>query len=324
MSDHAVRGTNDDAIVSRLSAASHGYFNDQYCKHFVKRPTRRSPIINRGTYQRFTGLNRLLDAFLALGGGSKWEKKQIVSLGAGSDTRYFALKEENRQPTAYFEVDFPEITTKKAMTIRKNASLNKLLAENVLVEGGTGIKSSDYHLIAADLRQMDTVVSKLLDYGFDKTVPTLFLSECVLIYLDPTVSDLILRRCCELSNYSVFLTYEQILPNDPFGTVMIRNLKFRNIELPGIFACPTLEDQKSRYLRQGWSASFAVDMLQLYEKHVTPAEKTRVSKLEIFDELEEWRMLSQHYCISWGIHASEGVKDGTSFVEEATIAVQFD
>ena len=45
--DTAVQGTNDSAVLSKISMAQLGYFNDEYLKYFGVKPVRRSPIINR-------------------------------------------------------------------------------------------------------------------------------------------------------------------------------------------------------------------------------------------------------------------------------------
>lgn len=50
--DAAIQGTDNDAAVSRLSAVDVGYLDDPYAHFFVQSigaPTRRLPIINRGT-----------------------------------------------------------------------------------------------------------------------------------------------------------------------------------------------------------------------------------------------------------------------------------
>ncbi|CAJ0765976.1 18699_t:CDS:2, partial [Entrophospora sp. SA101] len=48
LEDEAIRETNDDAATSKLSAVNVGYLNDKFVKYFVRRTTRRPPIINRG------------------------------------------------------------------------------------------------------------------------------------------------------------------------------------------------------------------------------------------------------------------------------------
>lgn len=109
--DASVRSTDSDALTSRLSALKCGYLDpkkDTYSEYFVYgqeiarglRSTnaqpllnppinRRPPIINIGTWLRCETLDALVEAFLKSGGVGT--KKQIISLGAGSDARYWRI-----------------------------------------------------------------------------------------------------------------------------------------------------------------------------------------------------------------------------------------
>lgn len=55
-------------------------------------------------------------------------------------------------------------------------------------------------------------------------VPTLFLSECVLIYMKEEHSAAVVRWASTF-NSALFVTYEQILPDDAFGRMMLKNLQ---------------------------------------------------------------------------------------------------
>lgn len=132
MGDNAVRDTDTDAAVSRLSAVTAGYMQDPFASFFVKRSQKRPPLINIGTFIRTWALDNLVHQFLL---ADDCSKKQIVSLGAGTDTRFFRLQsstEESikRSIATYVEVDFPEATTKKAMVIKKHAALQQILGSD--------------------------------------------------------------------------------------------------------------------------------------------------------------------------------------------------
>ncbi|KAJ2822585.1 carboxy methyl transferase for protein phosphatase 2A, partial [Coemansia furcata] len=260
--DHAVQGTCNDAAVSRESAARLGYIVDPFIQHFVKPPQRRAPLINRGTYCRFHGVQNTLCQFIQALGATAQSSGQIVVLGAGFDTSYFILEKEGMSVGKYFEIDFAEITAKKAATICRHPSLKSLLPKDTEVAlGGSELHSSRYSLILGDLRQFQShLVPKLVERGFDPNEPTLFLSECVLIYLDPEHSDNIIDWITQSVPNAAILTYEQIKPDDRFGQMMIDNLRARQLELRGLHAYPTLESTSQRFLSRGWHSSTAVDL----------------------------------------------------------------
>ncbi|KAG0367102.1 hypothetical protein BGZ54_004385, partial [Gamsiella multidivaricata] len=282
--DDVIKSTDDDAIISKLSAVNLEYLNDPFVKHFVKRPSRRPPLINRGSYLRTAALDNLTEQFMrsvanepttasptataTTTSGSKVPlsagiRKQIVSLGCGSDTRYFNFKKEigayeeflcpsinqakGLSVQKYFEIDFQESTAKKAAVIKKNKAFTDIIADPDLKLGlgGTELYSEDYCLLSGDLREfVDIIVPKLKAQGFDTSLPTLFLSECVLIYIQPHASDAIVDWVGKNLDASLFVVYEQINPIDAFGAMMLRNLKARQIELPGIHAYPSLKSQE--------------------------------------------------------------------------------
>lgn len=278
-----------------------GYLNDPYCQSLHSKPsTRPQPLINRGTWLRCKTIDSITRDFVRRNTQDS-KKCQIVSLGAGSDSRYFCLREDF--PGAdlnFFEMDFEEITTAKTSLIELNVVLATMLDSPEF--SGSGIKSRYYSLIACDLRRWNECVKLMEAFGFEKTMPTLVVSECVLIYMSPTEGDDIISwfgiNCCDGSQ---FLTFEQIKPDDAFGKVMISNLMSRGITLHGILGYPTVEAQKKRYIERGWSQCMVADMIQIYNNCVSESEKKRVSKLEMMDELEEFTFLLQHYCTALSV-----------------------
>ncbi|KAJ2545577.1 carboxy methyl transferase for protein phosphatase 2A [Coemansia sp. RSA 1853] len=301
-SDAIVQGTSNDAAVSRESAARLGYINDPFIRHFVKRPLRRAPLINRGTHSRFDGVQRILRQFIQQTRGSDEHAcGQIVVLGAGMDTSYFLLRQQGLLPHRYFEIDFSDITAKKAATIYKSSTLRALLPQDTVVaEGGSELHSAEYSLLAGDLREFESlVVPKLMARGFDCTEPTLFLSECVLIYLDPQHSDAIIEWITANIAHAGILTYEQILPTDRFGQMMIENLRARGLELRGLHAYPTLQSNSQRFLDLGWHSAVAVDLATYHEQLLKDSERERLAKIEFLDEWEEFMLLAQHYAFTF-------------------------
>lgn len=91
--DEGIRSTDGFAVHARVSAVRQGYLHDPFVNQFAPRslPTH-TPLINIGTYVRTTSIDRLVEDFLKVGtANGSMIKKQIVSVGAGSDTRFWRL-----------------------------------------------------------------------------------------------------------------------------------------------------------------------------------------------------------------------------------------
>lgn len=88
------------------------------------------------------------------------------------------------------------------------------------------LQSSKYSLIPADLRHPPTTtLLPLLESGILKrSLPTLFISECVFVYMDPSKSDAIVKWFGETFDTVGGIVYEMFGLNDAFGKVMRANL----------------------------------------------------------------------------------------------------
>lgn len=91
--DAPIRQTDADAALARLSAVQKHYLQDPFIKHLVPRAhlhPPRPPLINIGTYVRSTAIDDLIEQWLVLSDRAG-QRCQVVSLGAGSDTRFWRL-----------------------------------------------------------------------------------------------------------------------------------------------------------------------------------------------------------------------------------------
>ncbi|KAI8928640.1 S-adenosyl-L-methionine-dependent methyltransferase [Entophlyctis helioformis] len=330
--DDAVRGTNDDALVSKLSAVAAGYLTDPYAAVLAGRsarqaPTRRAPVPPPSVAassalppQPAGGLSLPLrrhspPAPTSSSSSSLSMASQPLgpplgpSLGQSHPhtmhSPHASQPDKGIAPARYFELDFPQITSSKAKRIVQSPPLAAHVGSYRIARGGTDLVSPSYVLVAADLRELVASGGSGGNggYGYDPTAPTLFIAECVLVYLDPQIAEGVLRAAAEseagVTGDRFFVTYEQVGPHDAFGRTMVANLRARGIELRGLEATPTLDAQVQRYLRTGWTLGRAVDLHTAWQRHLPDEEKLRVAQLEMFDEIEEWVLLSQHYCISW-------------------------
>ncbi|XP_007526690.1 leucine carboxyl methyltransferase 1 [Erinaceus europaeus] len=297
--DDGVRGTCEDASVCKRFAVSIGYWQDPYIQHFVRlTKERKAPEINRGYFARVHGVNQLIKAFLR-----KTECQcQILNLGAGMDTTFWTLKDEDLLPSKYFEVDFPMIVARKLHSIKFKPLLSKpiidLHSEETLQMDGHTLDSARYAVIGADLRDIPELEKKLKKCNMNTQLPTLLIAECVLVYMTPEQSANLLKWASSSFDTAMFINYEQVNMNDRFGQIMIENLRRRQCDLAGVETCKSLESQKERMLSSGWETASAVNMMELYSR-LPRAEVSRIESLEFLDEMELLEQLMQHYCLCW-------------------------
>lgn len=276
---------------------------------------------------------RFLDAAAASG-----QTAQVVALGAGFDTTWFQLTKDGGGTARYrcLEVDFKEVTKRKASIISKEESLKGLLLQQpaAVADGAAGdsgqasssnsfpisisveaaeVLSSHYCLLPVDLRDTRALAAAVERAGFSTRNPTYVLSECVLVYMEPQQTAAVVRWAGSTFSNAVMAVYEQIKPDDPFGRQMVSNLEARGCPLQGLAGTPTLEAQCDRLTSNGWQHAEARDMDCVYRDALDPQDKARCERLELFDEFEEWHLIQEHYCIALGRNDAQGWLAGVGF-----------
>ncbi|KAJ0115384.1 hypothetical protein J7T55_012663 [Diaporthe amygdali] len=318
--DATIQGTDTDAAVMRLSAVELGYLDDQFAQFFVQgqQPSRRLPIINRGTYTRTTALDRLINAFLGpdFGANEPLQFRQIVSLGAGTDTRCFRLfsSQRRRRGLIYHEVDFPSISSRKRMIVQATPALRSVLPGPVPTDDGAASASwrstpegegNQYWCHGLDLRDLagddgedDPLLSKLK--GLRTDVPTLLISECCLCYLETAEARSVIKRFTHRIPDLGLVIYEPVKPDDAFGRQMASNLAARRIRMPTLEVYKQPRDQEQRLRDAGFKEVRQKTVDSIWGQWVSEEEKERVDGLEGLDEVEEWQLLAGHYIVAWG------------------------
>ncbi|XP_023014502.1 leucine carboxyl methyltransferase 1 [Leptinotarsa decemlineata] len=297
MGDEPVIATNDDASECKRGAVQLGYWSDDYISYFVKHTEKRAPEINRGYYARVKGIENFVQKFINKAGSAA----QILNFGSGFDTLYWRLKDEGVQIANYVEIDFPTVTARKCYMIRRN----KPLLERIHDQDGevklspTDLHAGNYHCIGADIRNISQLEVKLQQAEVRFNVPTLFIAECVLVYIENECVNRLLSWISSRFRSGLFVNYEMCNMNDTFSDVMLGNLRARGCNLAGITHCKSLEMQKTRFLNNGWSGSRSWDMVEVYYA-INSTERHRIEKIEFLDEQELLIQLFQHYCICIG------------------------
>lgn len=293
--ESGVIATNDDASESKRSCVKLGYYHDDYLQSFVKLSEKKAPEINRGYYARVKGIEICIEKFLKKTG----DKCQIINLGCGFDTLYWRLRDAGHMVQNFIELDFPTVTAKKCYQIKRN----KVLLEKINIEDGeikfspTDLHAPNYHIVGVDLRSVDEVANKLKQSDVDFQLPTIFLSECVLVYIETANCNNLLKWISSNFTSAAFVNYEQVNMNDRFGEVMLNNLRARGCNLAGVESCLSLDTQILRFVQNGFTGARSWDMCQIYDSLPT-SERHRIEKIEMLDEGELLVQLFQHYCIT--------------------------
>ena len=317
-----VAATADDAILSKLSCVRLKYYDDKFLEKLFsnKKNVRRSPIINRGYYVRVASFDKMIYEFLKLKLCIKDSKKQIISLGAGIDTTFWRLNDLypelfKNNLGKFIEIDFLETCSRKILLLNHHSEL--FLNDTILgskpeidVKSAT-IKSDKYILIPGDLIKWNEIIEYLNDKKLiDYELPTLFISECCLIYIPWQKSeDIIISAAKSFKNGVAFSIYEQILPNDAFGKQMVKNLAERDLKLMSFEKYPTLNDQQDRFLNNGYNISVAWDLNRIYRDYLDRDNTKRIEMIEMFDEFEEWHIFMAHYFISSNVKYPHYIKN---------------
>lgn len=202
--------------------------------------------------------------------------------------------------------------------MNRRAELAPLLAGAVSTNESS-LHSKHYHLHPFDLRRLADKSQEIPllsgeseQHGLNKDAPTLILSECCLCYMTAIDVDAILHNLISIDGRTGFLQagvglifYEPIKPDDAFGRVMGQNLEGRGIQMPTLAVYPSLKSQEERFAQYGLiDGAKAVDINWIMTRWVSEGEQERIDRCEMLDEMEEWVMLAQHYCISFGWRSS--------------------
>lgn len=209
---------------------------------------------------------------------------QVVSLGAGFDTRWHRLYGQLGNIARYLEIDFEEVVHKK----------RKILAQQ------TPAQDSRYSIAAFDMEQdADMLITFLQMNGIDLRVRTVFIAECFLMYL----SQLRTRRLLTaLSTHfpvdSQILLYDAVfIENDRFSSFMVENFARRNIRLDPLWVFSS--EQVCNVWTPVWT-TFSLQTMNNLEQswYLTEEDKLTLRTRSILDEYEEWELVSSHYYLA--------------------------
>ena len=311
----ALASTAVHAAVGKRTAVRQGYWQDSFAHHFTAGSELLSspnPLIDRGQYARVAAIASMTEQFLSAT-ALQGRDAQIVSLGAGFDTRFWQLAAAGVAPRLYVELDQDEVVRRKCALLRSQPSLLGAVqptgAADCVHEDGVKESTTGYWLLSADLNDTAAMGAALETAGWRADEPTLIVAECLLVYMEAEASRAIVAWFgARVRGGGAFVAYEMCGPHDPFGRMMVDNLRRRGCPLLGLKSVPDARAQERRCLESGWQRAEATEMLAYFNNVVGDAERGRVCKIALLDELEEWRLLLSHYCVVLAVKDPEATE----------------
>jgi len=246
------------------------------------------PVLNRGYYARVCAIDYAVAKFLSE--NTDHASLNIVEVGAGCSTlceRIHSNELEINDEKSYkvnnlhfFRVDYEAVVFKR----------HPKFAENLSLDLNTCGSVDFIHYLS---QQTST---------FNKNTKTLFVFECVLMYLSPGIPEAIMKSINSSVKYYSLAIYDPIVKpfentqkKDHFSDVMIRNL-----ESAGISRTTLLKYEKlgsfDTLLPRGCVKVFFGDMLEFWNSSIVGVKhRAKCNSVEMLDEVEEFDLIMKHY-----------------------------
>ncbi|TGO61403.1 hypothetical protein BOTNAR_0129g00140 [Botryotinia narcissicola] len=301
--DDSIMGTNNSSIVSKRSVERLYFPNEpHFFRYFVKKPLRRSPLINRGYWLRMKAIDHVVKQFLE----QKSEKQKVViNLGCGYDplpwqcmSRYPAAS----QGVKFIDIDYKDLMIKKQTVVQNAPELNSMLTNLNIIQNGDILLSSDQYLQLGcdlrDLKRLEETISKVVDI---EKCSFLFTAEVSITYMPTEAADALIQWANKLPN-ARFCLLEQLLPEEishPFAKTMMAHFDKLGTPLGACKKYPTVAAQDRRFRSLGWPSVLVRNLWELWgaEDFLDSSERIALDSVEPFDEWEEFALFGCHYLL---------------------------
>jgi [phosphatase 2A protein]-leucine-carboxy methyltransferase len=264
-----VQDTAFDAVEAKSSALAKGYYVDPFIRRFLVSENPQPPHLNYLYYLRTTRVLNFLLAFHDAHG----PRSQVVVLGCGYDTLFWRLIDAGVRFAQWFDLDLPEVIVRKTKLIAHDPPLT--------TEG--------YRACSIDLRR--NFGESLAVEGFDSAIPTAFVDEFSMIYIESAWVSSLLKFVSSLNAASV-ISIGVANMGDDFGRFWIEAFRDNNTPLRGLEDGPW----EGLFERAGFS-SVDCSTFENEAKGIGEEEAERVRQIEAQVKLDELECLLRHYVV---------------------------
>lgn len=237
---------------------------------------RKTPLLNRIYHTRSKLMHKLvscgLEAFKGYSG--TLAEPQLLLLGAGLDTSY------NSYTSSAYGVDFAHVISQRASIASDKPAIK---------------------LIVGDLREVDVLLGDLEGAGFNVTVPTVVLLECVLSYVEPIAAQRLLSTLSKRLHNATMVMYDPVLAyNDVNSNGLARMMqeKFAERSAPLLSCAHSVAQYMSNLRQAGWNHVTAASVNQAAQLYLSAAERRANVLSEPFDEFASLALLQNCYAVA--------------------------
>ncbi|KAK1146060.1 tRNA methyltransferase ppm2 [Aspergillus melleus] len=297
-----VMGTNNSSIVSKRSVEMSYYPKPHFFRYFVKKPQRRSPLINRGYWLRMHAMAETVRQFMK---EPSDRPKFVLNLGCGFDPLPFMLLSAEKslcRDTTFVDIDYEKLMINKKTALRQTGEITELLegVEFLPDDSDVQIRSKDYIAVGCDLKNLTKLDRVLKTQILPSECSVLFLAEVSLTYMDVKSANAVVNWASKLSDDSQFCILEQFFPDGPdhpFASTMMKHFKKLGAPLYSINEYPSLGEQEARFKSAGWLQAHARTLWDLWsdDDFVDSSLRMSLDAVEPFDEWEEFALFASHY-----------------------------
>ncbi|BAM42404.1 structure-specific recognition protein 1 [Theileria orientalis strain Shintoku] len=247
-----------------------GYYDDEFIEFFAD-PATQSSLLSIVHHIRTVSIRMVADLFVESFNG---KPVQFVNLGGGLDTLCFYLLKKHPNVIC-FDTDLETQVKLKCELMAGHQIFTDLLPDLKLENGF--YSSSRYKMFPLDLTRIEDF-QRLLDAGFSKDLPTMYIAEFSSMYVEAEPMNKFLKFLNEFSNDdSVYFFTEAHFVSNSLGCAVYR----------------TLESQIKRYEDLSWKLKL-VSYNDFYNHNFETEEKKRILKLEDFKEMDELGTACSH------------------------------
>ncbi|BAM42402.1 leucine carboxyl methyltransferase [Theileria orientalis strain Shintoku] len=291
-------------IVLKRNSIELKYYEGEHYKYFAPK-TPQIPFHSMYSYIRVTGNRKIFEKFIRC---SPNQKIQFVNLGSGLDITSLWILEKFKNAVC-FDLDLESQIRMKVNVIKNTQELLNMFPEHTITD--TTFHSDKYHILPCDFRNLDEL-DKLKEFGFSSELPTIYLSEFVLTYVENHLSNKVIERLSNMCSGPSILLYHEYKNNTPLYS--LTEYYTEELQIERFFI---INYKLIRYKTLGWDNTHILYYNSVYNYMIDKNERKRVRSIENFKDMKHLAVMCSHSAIGVSVKNCNGMEDFLKFLDSS-------